>query len=102
MQEAEANGNDYAVSFLYLLALLIVGIAWVNYINLSTGRSNWRRAKEVGVRKVIGATRGKLIMQFFAESILINLVSLIVALLIAFIAAPWFSSLTGDVTPKRF
>ena len=101
MQEAEANGNDYAVSFLYLLALLIVGIAWVNYINLSTGRS-LERAKEVGVRKVIGATRGKLIMQFFAESILINLVSLILALLIAFIAAPWFSSLTGDVTPKRF
>lgn len=63
MQEAEANGNDYAVSFLYLLALLIVGIAWVNYINLSTAWS-MERAKEVGVRKVIGATRGKLIMQF--------------------------------------
>jgi putative ABC transport system permease protein len=101
MQEAEANGNAYAVSFLYLLALLIVGIAWVNYVNLSTGRS-MERAREVGVRKVIGATRSKLMMQFFAESILINLVSLILALLIAFIATPWFSSLTGDVTPKQF
>ncbi len=101
MQEAEANGNAYAVSFLYLLALLIVGIAWVNYVNLSTGRS-MERAREVGVRKVIGATRSKLMMQFFAESILINLVSLILALLIAFIATPWFNSLTGDVTPKHF
>jgi putative ABC transport system permease protein len=101
MQEAEANGNEHAVSFLFLLAILIVGIAWVNYINLSTGRS-LERAKEVGVRKVIGATRSKLIMQFFAESILINLVSLILALLIALITAPWFSSLTGGITPKRF
>ena len=101
MQEAEANGNEHAVSFLFLLALLIVGIAWVNYINLSTGRS-LERAKEVGVRKAIGATRGKLIMQFFAESILLNLVSLILALLIAYLAAPWFSSLTGGITPKHF
>ena len=101
MQEAEANGNEHAVSFLSLLALLIVGIAWVNYINLSTGRS-LERAKEVGVRKVIGATRGRLIMQFFAESILINLVSLLLALLIAFISASWFSNLTGGITPKRF
>jgi putative ABC transport system permease protein len=101
MQEAEANGSHDAVSFLHLLALLIVGIAWVNYINLSTGRSI-ERAKEVGVRKVIGATRGKLMMQFFAESILINLVSLIAAVLIALMAAPWFSSLTGDVRPGRF
>ncbi|MDO9375645.1 MAG: ABC transporter permease [Ferruginibacter sp.] len=101
MQEAEANGNDQAVSFLYLLAMLIVGIAWLNYINLSTGRS-MERAKEIGVRKAIGATRGYLIMQFLAESILINLVSLVLALLVALIAAPWFCTLFSDVMPKHF
>lgn len=90
MLEAEANGNEQAVSFLFLLALLVVGIAWVNYINLATGRS-LERAKEVGVRKVIGATRFSLITQFFTESILINLISLLLALLIAIITASWFS-----------
>ncbi|HEX5154693.1 MAG TPA: ABC transporter permease [Parafilimonas sp.] len=101
LQEAEANGNEHSVSFLYLLGFLIPGIAWVNYINLSTARS-LERAKEVGVRKVIGAGRLGLICQFLAESILINLVSFVFALIIAFGAGSWFSNLTGDIAMRRF
>ena len=62
-QEAEVNGNGQAVSFLFLIAIFIICIAWINYINLSTARSV-ERAKEVGVRKVLGASKRTLISQF--------------------------------------
>lgn len=78
-QEAEVNGSGEAVSFLFLIALFIIGIAWVNYINLSTARSV-ERAKEVGVRKVMGASRGELIRQFLSESFILNLIALILSL----------------------
>jgi putative ABC transport system permease protein len=64
-----------------IIALFIIVIAWVNYINLSTAKSV-ERAKEVGVRKVSGATRQQLIKQFLTESLLINLSALIIALLL--------------------
>jgi putative ABC transport system permease protein len=54
-QEAEVNGNGRAVSFLFLIAFFIIGIAWINYINLATARS-LERAREIGVRKVLGAS----------------------------------------------
>ncbi|MBX3255498.1 MAG: ABC transporter permease [Chitinophagaceae bacterium] len=101
MQEAEAGGNERSVLFLFLLAFFIVAIAWVNYVNLSTSRS-LERAKEVGVRKVVGATRIKLIMQFLVESVLINIVSFILALVIAYLAAPWFSDLVNDMPRTQF
>ena len=68
-QEAEVNGNGRAVSFLFLIAIFIICIAWINYINLATARSV-ERANEVGVRKVLGALRGALIRQFPMESFL--------------------------------
>src|SRR5205823_8858816 len=74
-QEAEVNGNGQAVSFLYLIAIFIICIAWINYINLATARSV-ERAKEVGVRKVLGALRATLIRQFLTESFILNLISL--------------------------
>ncbi len=101
MQEAEPPGNPQAVSFLFLVAIFIIIIAWINYINLSTARS-LERAKEVGVRKVIGATRVKLTMQFFLESILINLTAFVVAIIIAYITAPWFNNLTGITLQTGF
>jgi putative ABC transport system permease protein len=73
-QEAEVNGDGQAVSFLFVIALFILGIAWVNYINLSTARSI-ERAREVGVRKVMGAHRNSLIFQFLSESFLLNTVA---------------------------
>lgn len=101
LQEAESNGNAQTVSFLFLIGLFIAGIAWANYINLSTARS-LERATEVGVRKVIGATRRTLIAQFAIESTLVNLIAFFSALLVAYLAAPWFEVLIGGVASTGF
>ena len=93
-QEAEVNGNGEAVSFLFLIAIFIVCIAWINYINLATARSV-ERAKEVGVRKVLGALRINLIKQFLSESIVINLISLVLSFIIFFLLLHPFDSFTG-------
>jgi putative ABC transport system permease protein len=93
-QEAEVNGNGQSVSFLFLIAFLIISIAWINYINLATARS-LERAREVGVRKVAGAIRRNLIIQFMIESFLLNIVALLVAAIIVFLLTPWFNQLSG-------
>jgi len=78
---------------LLIIALLIIIIAWVNYINLSTAKS-LERAKEVGIRKVTGATRGQLIRQFLWESLIINLLSLGVAICVVYLVQNGFNKLT--------
>jgi putative ABC transport system permease protein len=93
-EEAEANGDGSSVSFLFLIAFFIAAIAWVNYINLATARS-LERAREVGVRKVLGALRKDLIRQFLAESLLLNGLALIFALIIAWSVSPFFNQLSG-------
>jgi putative ABC transport system permease protein len=100
-QEAEVNGNGKAVGFLFLIAFLIILIAWVNYTNLATARS-LDRAKEVGLRKVMGAIRGDLILQFLTESFLLNLVAFIIALSSSFLLAPSFNDLVGSSGPRSF
>jgi putative ABC transport system permease protein len=94
-QEAEVNGNGKAVGFLFLISFLIIGIAWVNYTNLATARS-LERAREVGLRKVLGAIRFDLIFQFLTESLLLNTLSLLLALGAAFLLAPAFATLVGS------
>ena len=94
-QEAEVNGNGKAVGFLFLISFLIIGIAWVNYTNLATARS-LERAREVGLRKVLGAIRFDLILQFLTESLLLNTLSLLLALGAAFLLAPAFATLVGS------
>jgi len=98
-QEYEVNGDRTVVSLLLAIALLIIGIAWVNYINLSTARS-LTRAKEVGLRKVVGASRSQLMQQFFMETILINLFAVLLTLLLLKFLLPYFSALTG--TPLNY
>jgi putative ABC transport system permease protein len=93
-EEAEVNGDGQSVSFLFLIAFFIVGIAWINFINLATARS-LERAREVGVRKVLGAMRPELIRQFMLESLLLNLLALGAALAITFSVNPFFGQLTG-------
>ncbi|HEY6900707.1 MAG TPA: ABC transporter permease, partial [Puia sp.] len=93
-EEAEANGDGSSVTFLFLIAFFIAAIAWINYINLSTARS-LERAREVGVRKVLGALRTDLIRQFMMESFLLNSLVLVLALLTAWTVAPLFARLTG-------
>jgi putative ABC transport system permease protein len=92
--EPEVNGNAKTVYFLMIIALFILLIAWINYINLSTARSI-TRAKEVGIRKVLGSRRWQLIRQFISESALFNLCSLLVALFLILIFLPHFNQLTG-------
>lgn len=94
-EEAEVNGNGKAVSFLSLIALLIITIAWINYTNLATARS-LERAKEVGIRKVMGAIRRDLVLQFLTESFVLNTLSLILAAILAFLLAPSFDTLIGS------
>jgi len=92
--ELEANGDIQTVYIFSIIAALILLIACVNFMNLSTARSA-NRAKEVGIRKVAGSTRGYLIAQFLTESVLLCLFSLLVALGIALLLLPYFNQLAG-------
>ena len=93
MQEFEVNGDKEAVIFLFIIALFIIVIAWVNYINLSTARS-LTRAREVGLRKTVGGSRLQLMFQFLIETIVLNLISLIIAIVLLQLTLPSFSQLT--------
>jgi len=77
---------------LLTIAGLIIFIAWVNYINLATAKS-MERAKEVGIRKVAGATHRQLMRQFLAESSIINIIALLIALLIVVLLQQGFNGL---------
>jgi len=90
--EIGKTGSATVVWGLLIIAMLIIIIAWVNYINLATAKS-MERAKEVGVRKVSGATRQQLIKQFLSESLIINIIALLVALLIVFLVQTGFNGL---------
>ncbi len=93
-QEAEVNGNGQMVSFLFLIGIFIISIAWINYVNLSTARSV-ERAKEVGIKKVVGAFRFDLIKQFLVENVLLNAISLLLALFIFFSTYTLFDEFCG-------
>lgn len=96
--EIEAKGNRKAVNFLLLISFVILIIAWVNYTNLSTAKAI-ERAKEVGIRKVSGSFKSQLILQFLAESALVNIISGLIALVVVFVAAWLLPLLIGDAFP---
>jgi putative ABC transport system permease protein len=93
-EEAEPNGDARIVFFLGLIGVFVLVIAWINYINLSTAKA-MERAKEVGVRKVMGAFKFQLIRQFLVESAVVNFLSVIIALMIVALALPSFNKLSG-------
>ncbi|MEM8965017.1 MAG: ABC transporter permease [Bacteroidota bacterium] len=88
--EIEANGNIAYVYIYTIIALFILVIACINFINLTTARAT-RRAKEVGVRKVMGAEKSSLIGQFLSESVLVSLFALTLAVLLVTLALPYFT-----------
>ena len=92
--EPQIHGSEKAVNFLIIISIFILVIAWVNYINLSTARAV-ERAKEVGLRKVIGAVRKQLVVQFLCEAFIVNLISALIAIGIAEVALPFFNQLVG-------
>jgi putative ABC transport system permease protein len=94
LADPEANGSEREVFFLSIIGVFILIIAWINYINLSTAKSV-ERAKEVGIRKVVGAAKIQLVLQFIMESLLINLLALSIAAILILICYPYFGTFTG-------
>ena len=97
-EELRSGDSVYALS---IIALFILIIAWVNYINLATARS-FKRANEVGVRKVVGAVKGQLVGQFLTESFILNVIAALLALSLVRVLWPSFSTLTGWHIPLSF
>ncbi len=90
--ELEANGDIRYVYIFSAIALFVLLIACVNFMNLSTARSAGR-AKEVGIRKTLGSVRQQLMGQFLVEAMLVSLLALLLALLMAELSLPFFSNL---------
>jgi putative ABC transport system permease protein len=90
----QTTGNLKYVYILGIIALLILAIAWFNYVNLSTANS-LKRANEVGVRKVVGASQQSLVMQFLGESLLVNVIGFAAALSIVQLIQPLFNNIIG-------
>jgi putative ABC transport system permease protein len=88
------TGSSTVVWGLLLIAVLIIIIAWFNYINLATAKS-LERAREVGVRKVVGATQGQLIRQFLSESLIINLIAFVISIVLVLLCQSAFNNLLG-------
>lgn len=94
-------GRIAYVRLFSLVALFILVIACINFMNLTTARSI-RRAKEIGVRKVMGAVRGRLIRQFLGEAILMAVLAAVIALILAGVLLPVFNALTGKAIALPF
>ncbi|GAB3918136.1 ABC transporter permease [Larkinella terrae] len=101
LKEAEPNGSQKEIYFLAIIGVFILFIAWINYINLSTARS-MERAKEVGLRKVVGAEKQQLITQFLLESFIINLLALLLAIVIILGLIQPFNSFIGKDISRGF
>ncbi len=97
--EPDENGDGITVKFLTIIALFILLTAWINYINLATYRAI-NRAKEVGIRKVSGATGSVIIGQFLMESLILNVIAAFIAIILVEISIPFFSHITG--VPLQF
>lgn len=95
LQDEIKPGNDpKAVYFLAAIALITLILAWINYINLATARS-LERAKEVGVRKISGASRTQLIKQLLVETFMVNMLSILLALTLVQLSLSYFHQISG-------
>jgi putative ABC transport system permease protein len=92
--EIEENSSMSRIIILSSIALFILLLACINFVNLSTARSS-KRAMEIGMRKTIGAARSQLIQQFLSESVLISIVALFISIITVKLVMPFFSSLVG-------
>jgi putative ABC transport system permease protein len=88
------TGSIHSIRMFTIVALIVLLIACINFMNLSTARS-LRRAKEVGLRKVAGGTRTQIASQLFGESVLFSVFALCISLVLVEILMPWFNQLTG-------
>ncbi len=95
------HGNIQYVNIFFVVALFILAVACINFMNLSTARSA-QRAKEVGLRKVVGAGRKQLIGQFLGESLLISFIALLIAVGLVWLLLPPFNELAGKELSIQF
>ena len=98
--DGEGEGSKY-VTFFSIIAIFILAIACINYMNLATARSS-KRAKEVGLRKVVGANKMQIIRQFIGESILFSIIAMLIAFFLVELLFPIFNSLTGKQLTLRY
>jgi predicted permease len=94
LADIPGHGNAQNVYIFTVVAVFILVVACLNFMNLATARAA-RRAKEVGLRKVVGAIRPHLMGQFLAESLVVAMLSLVLALLIIYLVLPYFNTLGG-------
>jgi len=92
--EFEPPGNINTVTIFAVIAFIILIVACINFINLATARST-QRAKEVGIRKVVGSNKKQLIRQFLAESIVFAFIAIFIALILVELFLPVFNNLVG-------
>ncbi|MBL7112063.1 MAG: ABC transporter permease [Bacteroidales bacterium] len=90
--EIEPNGNPAYVYIFSVIAILILIIACINFMNLATARST-TRSREVGIRKVVGSSKSLLITQFLTESVILSIFSLILAVIIVYFVMPFYNNL---------
>jgi putative ABC transport system permease protein len=93
--EMAGSGNLSYLKYLGIAALFILLIALINYVNLSTAHS-LERSKEVGVRKVVGASKQQLVRQFLAETFLVNIMAIILGIIFFKLSLPFFARLIGQ------
>ncbi len=98
--EIEPQGSQTSVFIFSSIAVLILVIACINFMNLSSARA-FKRAKEVGLRKTVGACKHQLWNQFVGESMLLAVISLFFAILLVFISIPVFNSIFGEILSKN-
>ena len=97
----QVGGRIEYVNLFIIIALFILLIACINFMNLSTAQAS-RKMKEVGVKKAVGASRRSLIFQYLSESMLLTLLSLVVAILLAALFLPQFNQITGKAIALNF
>ena len=99
--EFEVNGSIQYVVLFMIVAVLILLVACVNFVNLSIARG-MRRLREIGVRKVLGANRRRLAAQFLVESVVLTVIAMALALVFVVVLLPWFDRLTGKTFDTSF
>ena len=93
--EAEENGDIKRVYIFSAIALFILLIACINYMNLSTARSTLR-AREIGIRKTVGAQRKEIMAQFLSESVLVSWIAMLLAFAFSWLLIPWLNDISGQ------
>ncbi len=93
-ETSTADVSERALFFFTIIALFIIGIAWLNYINLATAQAI-KRSKEIGIRKVVGAVKGQLVFQFLLEAFIVNLMAFGLAMVLAYLTLPFLGSVMG-------